>query len=406
MLQAYLRNALFMICIVLAHDIPLAHAQQTPIPKDKEQALGSLDLELKEQEKTREALSQKMQEIDETLDKTKENLIDVTRSVQENEDRLASLNARIESLELKKSVLEDKLATDKVSVSRLILALERIRRTPPEAMIARPESPYKTAQSAMLMGDIIPAINRHANGLKNNLETIETVARDLKIEQDEAHELSLTLQKQQEHLENLIEQRKDLYVQTDKDLKAREISIQKISLQAQSLKDLVSRLKDEEKRETARRKKVEEEDRIANARPIPKPQKEPQESLKKGVQLPVSGAILTRYKEKDDLGAQSNGLTIEARAGSIVVAPMSGKIQFTGAFKRYGNLIIIEHENGYHSLVAGLEKIDTVVGQSVSVGEPIGKMPHKSLQTNSKLYYELRKSGNPVNPSEKFADLG
>lgn len=378
----------------MIHFIPAVYA---------EKSLQTLENEQAEHEKNLELLELKKEEINRTLEDTKDKLINVTRSIDENQNQLADLEKRIAGLELKKAALEEKFTTDRKSVSRLILALERIRRTPPEAMIARPESPYETAQSAMLMGDIIPAINRHAQALKKNLETIEGVSRDLKHEQEAAQVLSKNLLAQQHDLEKLIDRRKDLYTKVDKDLKAREFSIQKISLQAKNIKDLVKKLQTEEEKET-KRKKEEEEERLATQKIKPPEIIKP--VFKSGEQLPVSGAILTRYKEKDDLGAKSNGLTIEARSGAIVVAPMSGKVQFTGAFKRYGNLIIIEHENGYHSLVAGLEKIDTVVGQNVNVGEPIGKMPQKSLQSHSKLYYELRKNGSPVNPSEKFANLG
>lgn len=393
----------FIITIGIIWQSHIAFAENKNVSTKESKTLQTLDQELEEHEKNLQILSQKKQEINQILEETKGKLITVTQEIDENEKQLSELNTRISGLELKKSVLEDKFKADKMSISRLILALERIRRTPPEAMIARPDSPYETAQSAMLMGDIIPALNRHAKALKKNMETIEAVSNDLNQEKESAEVVSKKLQSQQKDLEKLIDQRKNLYAKTDKDLKAREISIEKISLQAQNIKELVKKLQIEEENERTRKQK--EAEALALEEKL-KPPKIIKPFYKTGEQLPVSGIILTRYKEKDDLGALSNGLTIEARSGAIVVAPMSGKIQFAGAFKRYGNLIIIEHENGYHSLVAGLEKIDTVVGQSVTVGEPIGKMPQKTLQSHSKLYYELRKNGNPVNPSEKFADLG
>ncbi len=85
---------------------------------------------------------------------------------------------------------------------------------------------------------------------------------------------------------------------------------------------------------------------------------------------------------------------------------MGGKIQFTGAFKRYGNIVIIEHNDGYHSLVAGLDQIHSSVGDIVKSGEPIGILPDSSLIPRPTLYYELRRNGKPVDPSTKFADLG
>ena len=88
----------------------------------------------------------------------------------------------------------------------------------------------------------------------------------------------------------------------------------------------------------------------------------------------------------------------------MVVAPMGGVIRFAGFFKNHGKIIIIEHEKGYHSLIAGLGKIDTIVGQTVDAGAPIGTMPGLKNK-RPRLYYELRYKGKPVNPSIKFSEL-
>jgi septal ring factor EnvC (AmiA/AmiB activator) len=68
-------------------------------------------------------------------------------------------------------------------------------------------------------------------------------------------------------------------------------------------------------------------------------------------------------------------------------------------------MVIIEHGKNYHSLVAGLSKIDTVIGQSVMAGEPIGSLG-SARSGRPALYYELRQNGKPINPSRVFADLG
>ena len=112
--------------------------------------------------------------------------------------------------------------------------------------------------------------------------------------------------------------------------------------------------------------------------------------------MPVSGIIRINYGQQDEIGAPSEGLHIEGRQGGLVVSPMGGIVRYTGPFRRYGQLIIVEHKKGYHSLVAGLARIDTVVGQSLAAGEPIG------ILGDANLYYELRYKGRPVNPSHFF----
>ena len=78
-----------------------------------------------------------------------------------------------------------------------------------------------------------------------------------------------------------------------------------------------------------------------------------------------------------------------------VIAPYDGSVVFSGPFKGYGNLIIIEHGKGYVSLLAGLSSTDTQIGQNLLAGEPVGIMPDNN---SAKLYMEIRKDQNPINP--------
>ncbi|MDH5723617.1 MAG: peptidoglycan DD-metalloendopeptidase family protein [Alphaproteobacteria bacterium] len=377
-----------------------AHAK-TPKTENKAQNLDDLKSHLDKQEQERTKLQKKIDEIEESLSETQDELVDLAANIRKNNERMQNIKQRTGSLELKKSVLEDKLIADRRSISRLILVLQRLHRTPPESLLARPQSPYETAQTALLIKNIIPSITNHAQHLNSNLETLNQVTVELESEYQNAQELALTLESTEESMVKLLDERKILHRQINQDLKAQEISIQKISLQAKDLEDLIKRLDEDKKREETRTKSYKAlalKNRKIMA-PIP-------DTSSAAAELPVSGIIATYYNQKDDTGAKSNGLSIETHPKAIVTAPMSGKVQFTGTFKRYGNLIIIEHKDGYHSLIAGLAEITTSIGQIVHKGEPVGKMPDSSFIDRPKLYYELRMKGKPVDPSIKFADLG
>jgi len=118
-----------------------------------------------------------------------------------------------------------------------------------------------------------------------------------------------------------------------------------------------------------------------------------------GMTLPAGGRLTTRYGETDRFGSSSRGVTVQTRAGATVVAPQSGSIMFAGPFKGYGLILIVEHGNGYHSLIAGLGRIDTAVGKRVATGEPVAVMP---ADGSPDLYFELRRNGQPINPQRGF----
>ncbi|MEP3628626.1 MAG: peptidoglycan DD-metalloendopeptidase family protein [Hyphomicrobiales bacterium] len=136
--------------------------------------------------------------------------------------------------------------------------------------------------------------------------------------------------------------------------------------------------------------------------------------------LPVRGVLLRAFGEADGLGGVSEGITMETRAQAPVVSPSSGRVVFAGAFSGFDRLMIIDVGDGYHMVLAGMNKIDVKVGDKIVAGEPVASMGGKrskrlagvstdaasllasnfsSGQTQPILYVELRKNGNSVNSS-------
>jgi septal ring factor EnvC (AmiA/AmiB activator) len=79
------------------------------------------------------------------------------------------------------------------------------------------------------------------------------------------------------------------------------------------------------------------------------------------------------------------------------VAPYDGQVAFSGPFRGYGQILIIDHGEGYHTLLVGLSRIDGGEGQKVVAGEPVGLMGN-SDSGRPALYVELRRNGRPINP--------
>jgi len=114
--------------------------------------------------------------------------------------------------------------------------------------------------------------------------------------------------------------------------------------------------------------------------------------------MPVRGQLVLAYGQRAT-GAQSDskGISIATRTQAQVVAPYDGQVVYAGVFRGYGQILIIEHGGRYHTLLAGLERIDAVTGQWILAGEPIGMMGGPQ-ERSPELYLELRHAGQPVNP--------
>ncbi len=376
----------------------LTPALAAPVPKNKNKEIGNLQERLEEHKAAQEGLQKEVADIEKDLKNTRKKLVTVAQSIRDSETRLLELEKQITALEIEKKQLDNELDEERQSIAHLITALERIRRLPPQALIAKPDAPLKTAQSVMLMKDIIPMLYQQAEDLQTKLEKLEQVSEDLAQKRQNAKTANAELKKEQLELSSLSKERERLYKSTKQDLDSQEKTVALISKQAKNLQDLVKRLDDE------RQKQVSAQPQQKAPRKTPAKTSPIRGSV--NVQLPISGIIKVRYDEPDIFGAPSKGLTIEGRGGALVTAPLSGVVRFAGYFKNYGNLIILEHDNGYHSLIAGLEQIDTIVGHNISTGEPIGLLHHAQSNQKPALYYELRFEGKTVNPAKLFTDLG
>jgi septal ring factor EnvC (AmiA/AmiB activator) len=114
--------------------------------------------------------------------------------------------------------------------------------------------------------------------------------------------------------------------------------------------------------------------------------------------MPVRGKLVLAYGQRAiGADAASKGISIQTRTQAQVVAPYDGQVVYAGEFRGYGQILIIEHGGRYHTLLAGLERIDAVAGQWILAGEPIGVMGSPK-ERFPELYLEFRHAGQPVNP--------
>ena len=101
-----------------------------------------------------------------------------------------------------------------------------------------------------------------------------------------------------------------------------------------------------------------------------------------------------------------NGVDIEAAQGKDVFAVYGGQVIYTGWFKGYGNLIIVDHEHEYYTLYAHIAEIAVKEGEDVRQGQRIGTVGDTGSLEGPRLYFEVRHQGRPQNPEQWLRDRG
>lgn len=386
-----------------------AQGSDIPIPVNKADIIAENNHadEIEQTRARQQALRDNLNKVDDEIDALRSAMVKAARDVKVREAEMNTLEDQIDGLQGKRRTLQVKLQKEHKDIASLATALARLRRIPPEAIMAKPGAPLDTAEIAMILRDAVGPVRVRALALAQDLDELARLEAELKTRQIALKDASARILTEQTKLADLVRRRESAYANIKSDLKEQERDLARLAEDAADFHDLIGKLE-------ARNKSVGD---AAPAEPrdkprwfqisTPPPKRADQRALASfgDIQMPISGIIRLKFGASDVMGSASQGLKIEGRAGGIVVAPMNGVVRYKGHFKNYGNMVIIEHAKNYHSLVAGLAKIDTVVGQSVVAGEPLGILGVARAARPS-VYYELRQKGKPVNPARLFPDLG
>lgn len=112
--------------------------------------------------------------------------------------------------------------------------------------------------------------------------------------------------------------------------------------------------------------------------------------------FPCRGRIINSFTFDD---AEHKGIDIANEYETPIVASDGGRVSYVGhASDGYGNLVVIDHENGYSTYYANNSEIQVIVGQMVAQGEQISKMGSTGSATENSCHFEIRQNGVPKNP--------
>ena len=108
---------------------------------------------------------------------------------------------------------------------------------------------------------------------------------------------------------------------------------------------------------------------------------------------PTQGTITQRYSWYHP------GIDIANNAAPVVMAADAGRVEYAGwDASGYGNMVLIDHGNGYKTRYGHLSQIMVISGQTVARGNAVGKMGSTGRSTGTHLHFEIYKGGTRPNP--------
>lgn len=121
----------------------------------------------------------------------------------------------------------------------------------------------------------------------------------------------------------------------------------------------------------------------------------------KKIAWPVRGRIIRGFGEESrayGTSVTNNGIDIAVPEGTAVVAADDGEVVFADRYGGQGNLVIIDHKNGFFTVYAYNSSITVSMGSKVKKGQTIARSGSTGSASEPSLHFELRKDGKSINP--------
>ncbi|HME29861.1 MAG TPA: peptidoglycan DD-metalloendopeptidase family protein [Pseudolabrys sp.] len=404
----------------IAQDRPTLFAQNDSTEKldtlkRREEELKTARDQQRKSAETETALRREIEQIGADRRKLNQDLIDTASRLRGVESKIEATQDRLKPLDDNERIIRKSLDSRRAVIGEVLAALQRIGRRPPPALIASPEDALQSVRTAMVLGAVLPHMRHEVESLANDLSELVALRKKINAEHEQLRDEVASLDGERTRMTALVEERQRQLADRESALNAERARADNLARDVDNLKDLIAKLEQgldpatRETREAAR----------SDSRPALSAFRDPGRlapavafaSLRGQVSIPVNGVKLKEFGAPDGNGGTERGLSIATRAGAQVTAPADGWVVYAGAFRSYGQLLILNVGGGYHILLAGMERISVDLGQFVLTGEPVALMGNGShiaaiLATGSSqpvLYVEFRKDGVPVDPGPWWA---
>jgi murein hydrolase activator len=342
--------------------------------------------------------------------------VEAVAKLREAEAATADIAARIDTLSQQRREAEQRVQAQARAMQPLLPLIERLSLYPAETLLAVPTPPDQALRGVLVLQGLSRQIEIETEKLRRDQAAVDTAQAALGLEAPRLAEAAAAQKREADALDQQIDAAHR--AEAEAEAQANEAASQaadaasrmdslRAALAAIETQRRADEAKAKEERLRAERKKHAAEAQAAHDRELAAAHPTGAGTIASSsgphgqLQPPVIGVVVKGWGEQTDAGP-ATGLSYHAPPGAHVISPCGGRVVFAESFRSYGLLLIIDCGGGYHVVLAGFQRLDVKLGQSLLAGEPVGVMPYWEPGTVAQrpaLYVELRHDGTPVNPA-------
>ncbi|POF34245.1 murein hydrolase activator EnvC family protein [Roseibium marinum] len=392
--------------------------------KVREEELAALSRDIEVSTDRQAAIAREIRSLDRDRETLNARIIGTSDTIQGLETELTDTERRLRSLGENEDAVRLSLIARRDILSEVLAALQRLGRRPPPALAVRPSDALSAVRSAILLNAVMPELKVETEALAEDLEELHRIRSVIAEEKNRLRGDAMRLAEEKSRLELLLSAKRQEHQRSVRDLEAEKQRAAELAEQAGSLQELIANLETEiesarEAAEKSRQASLETKGKSSRGfDPFSDPGRLapviPFQEARAQLPQPVAGTLLKDFGEEDDFGGVTEGQSIATRPGSNVTSPADGWVVYSGPFRSFGQLLILNTGDGYHVLLAGMDRIDAELGQFVLTGEPVGVMGATQWASASTfglgstqpiLYVEFRKDGRAIDPTPWWAHI-
>jgi len=389
------RGALRALLLAVAALIFLVPAQAAKSPPPKKE-LGELRERIVRLKREIESAEENKADVLDQLKQSEQSISQINRSLHELGRDQQAANATLAEAQKESNQLRAHIHSQQSLLSKLLY----------QQYVNGSQDTLRLVLSLQNPNDISRQVEYYGYLSRSRATLITSLRRDLKqAEAAEAVVREKNLELTQIHAQQQAEKRA-----LQKEANTRRVMLTKLDKQIGARRKQVTQMERDERRLT---QLVERLARVVPPKAKPKPSKAGERAkpasgdftqYKGRLKLPVAGELANRFGgQRADTGTMWKGLFIRASTGSAVKALGPGSVVFADWLRGFGNLLIIDHGDGYMSLYGNNEAVLKQEGEQVAAGEVIATVGNSGGNPESGLYFEVRYHSRPIDPLQWVA---
>jgi septal ring factor EnvC (AmiA/AmiB activator) len=340
------------------------------------------------------------------LGETQASRIRAVDALRESERAISEANRRLFELAREQARARESLEQIKAEQERLTAGVDEQQRDLSEALYrqylqGRPaplavllerQDPNQLSRRMHYLTYIYRSRAEQIGQLREDIARLEALSQETESRNRVLEELKAEQEAQRRRLQREKGERREVLAKMSQSIQLQRREIGNLRRDQEQLRKLVERLEREAaERRAAQRKRDSREEAAGDNTAFGR--------LKGRLRMPVRGELAHRFgTPRQETGLTWNGLFIAARTGSEVSAIAPGRVVFADWLRGFGNLLILDHGEGYMSLYGNNETLLRRVGDQVEGGAAVAAVGASGGNPETGLYFEIRFRGRPVDP--------